>query len=279
MEKLDSLWRTDTTTLPDIPLPIYPRAVGHFMREGNQVEYNPKGREFVELYWCIKGEGEVVIKGRKYPFNQEEVFFYLPHEPHNLRATDTPWEYRWISFDGPGAADFILSYKFPRKVFHAGTCPENLFQEQKNLLQEMSQFAWREMVANICRILARVGGVTDDATSKGRVVKEIICTCKNRFKDSNLDVSSIADQVGMSRSSILRIFRKEMGLAPSEYLMRLRLQNAVSLLVDPKNTFKEVAFNSGFADPAYFSRLIRKKYKMSPSELRKNLNHGDNYIF
>lgn len=269
MEKMTTLYRPDTTGFPDISLPIYQRSIGHFHREGHRLEYNPTGRNFVELYWCIRGEGEVVIQGQNFRFSEEQVFFYLPYEPHSLRSIGIPWEYRWITFDGPGAKDFMLSYNFPRTCFHAGKCPEELFMEQERLLREMSQFAWREMVAVICRILALAGGVRDESTAKGQLVTEMIRLCRENFQDPDLNVNTLADRLGMCRSSLLRAFRDEMHMPPSEYLMKLRIQNALSLLRDHRFTLAEIATRSGFADPAYFSRLIRKKIGTPPSEIRK----------
>lgn len=270
MDKMRTLSRPDTTRLPAISLPIYQRSIGHFYRDEPWFEYVPAGRDFVELYWCIKGEGEVVIQGKTFLFSEEQVFFYLPHEAHSLRNIGVPWEYRWVTFDGPGAKDFMLSYNFPRKCFHVGKCPEELFREQEELLQEMSQFAWREMVAVICRILARVGSITSESTPKGRLVTKMIRICRENFQDPGLNVNSLADRLGMCRSSLLRAFREEMHMPPSDYLMKLRIQNALSLLRDYQYTLAEVASRSGFADPAYFSRLIREKFGMPPSELRKN---------
>jgi len=270
MESYQTLYRPESEGFPDICLPIYPRSVGHFVREGSRLENNPAGRDFVELYWCIRGEGEVVIQGKTFRFSEEQVFFYLPNEPHILRGVGVPWEYRWIVFDGPKAKDFMLSYNYPRTVFNAGKCPEKLFQEQEDLLREMSQYAWRQMVATICLILAKAGGMADEKTTKGSLVKEAIRICRQEFQNATLNVNSLAERLGVCRSSLLKAFQESMNMAPSDYIMKLRLQNATSLLMDHHLTLKEITFQSGFTDPAYFSRLIRKKYGVSPSALREN---------
>jgi len=270
LEKLNSLWRPETTGFPDISLPIYQRSIGHFIREGERLEYNPAGRNFVELYWCVRGEGEVVVDGDTCRFAEDDFFFYLPHEPHSLRGVGVQWEYRWLTFDGPGAKDFMLSYNFPRKVFHAGKCPVKLFQEQEDLLREMSQYAWREMVAIICRILAKAGGMADEKSIKGSLLRDAIRICRDGFQNPELNVNSLADQLGVCRSSLLKAFREKMNMAPSDYIMKLRLQSATSLLMNRHFTLKEIAFQSGFTDSAYFSRMIRNKFGMPPSELRES---------
>lgn len=269
MERMTLLYRPDTTGFPDISLPIYQRSIGLVHREGSSLEDHPTGRNFVELFWCIRGEGEVVIQGQSFQFSEDQFFFYLPYEPHCLRCVREPWEYRWLTFDGPRAEDFMLSYQFPRTCFHAGKCPEELFLEQESLLREMTPFAWREMVAVICRILALAGGERNKSTPKGRIVTEMIRICRENFQDPGLNVNTLADRLGMCRSSLLRAFREEMHMPPSEYLMKLRIQNAISLLRDHRFSHAEIASRSGFADPAYFSRLIREKFGMPPSAFRK----------
>ncbi|MBS1369173.1 MAG: AraC family transcriptional regulator [Lentisphaeria bacterium] len=271
MDRFQTLFRPDTAGLPEIPLPFYPRSLGHVFRDEPRHEFYPAGtRNFVELFWCIRGEGEVVVQDKPYLFSEGCFFYYLPYEAHSLRGLGSPWEYRWVTFDGPDAEKFMRGYSYPRTCFRAGKCPEPLFREQEELMREMSGFAWREMVAVICRILARAGGMTDFSTPQGRLVAETLRICRERFHDPALNVNALAEELGICRSSLLRMFQEKMHMPPSEYLMRLRLQNAVSLLRDPRRTLADVAARSGFADPAYFSRVIREKYGFPPSKLRKH---------
>lgn len=74
----------------------------------------------------------------------------------------------------------------------------------------------------------------------------------------------------MSESSLLRAFRKTVGLSPIGYHIRLKVQRACRLLVSSDLPVTEIAFRSGFSDSNYFSREFRKVMGMSPRTFRRS---------
>jgi transcriptional regulator GlxA family with amidase domain len=59
------------------------------------------------------------------------------------------------------------------------------------------------------------------------------------------------------------------GISPVEYITRLRVQNAMSLLKQSSMSVQEIARQCGYDDPNYFSRLIRRHTRHSPLEFRR----------
>lgn len=91
---------------------------------------------------------------------------------------------------------------------------------------------------------------------------------KNYHRKITLDEA--AGLVLMSAFQLCRLFRKEMGLAFKEYLIRYRLQRAETLLAGTSVLITEIACAVGFADISNFQRLFRKKNGVTPREYRKN---------
>ena len=79
----------------------------------------------------------------------------------------------------------------------------------------------------------------------------------------------LADSVHVSEDYLTRIFHKEMGLSLWDYLNRLRVFLAADLLRKTDSTIQEVALSTGFQDHAYFSRVFKKIYGVSPGQIRK----------
>ncbi len=261
--------RADPNTLQNIPLPIYPRSLGNFLVPGDYVELVPAGtKNFVQFFWCVDGEGEFELEDTPVTVRAGDCFYHLPMEPHVHRAHSNLWEYRWVAFDGPFAREFMLSYQYPRTAFHAGACPHELFLELETWMREMSPYSWRQMVAIICALLARAGGRNDDTTREGRVVNEAIRVCRERFSDPDLNVNRLADELAMDRSTLRRIFKQQMCMTPSDYLAKLRIQHALSLLDQTRLPLAEVADRSGFSDVSYFCRVIRRAVGISPGSFR-----------
>ncbi|MBN1119770.1 MAG: substrate-binding domain-containing protein [Anaerolineae bacterium] len=78
----------------------------------------------------------------------------------------------------------------------------------------------------------------------------------------------VAEAVGVSANYLSKIFRQEVGLSPWDFLNRLRILKARELLDASSEAVTEIAFQVGFNDPAYFSRVFRKYTGKSPQEYR-----------
>lgn len=78
----------------------------------------------------------------------------------------------------------------------------------------------------------------------------------------------LAEAVNVSEDYLTRIFRKEIGLSPWDYLNRHRIHLATNLLKQSTLTINEVASQTGFQDQAYFCRVFRKVKGMAPTKVR-----------
>jgi AraC-like DNA-binding protein/quercetin dioxygenase-like cupin family protein len=85
--------------------------------------------------------------------------------------------------------------------------------------------------------------------------------------NQSLSLSDIAREVGVSTRQLTRIFRQEKNQSLHNFIMEMRLKEALRLLRDsPNPTVKGVAYACGFREPSYFSRCFRERYGNSPSE-------------
>jgi DNA-binding LacI/PurR family transcriptional regulator/AraC-like DNA-binding protein len=87
--------------------------------------------------------------------------------------------------------------------------------------------------------------------------------------ESHISRWKLAEAVNLSEDYLTRIFHREMGLSPWDYLNRLRVFFAAGLLLKTDETIQEVAFRSGFQEEAYFCRVFKKIYGLSPGQYRK----------
>lgn len=73
-----------------------------------------------------------------------------------------------------------------------------------------------------------------------------------------ITVTEIADKLGVSAGYAQNVFKKATGESIIEYVNRRKIETAVEMLRANKLKLKDVAFNLGVDDPAYFSRLFKK---------------------
>jgi len=103
-------------------------------------------------------------------------------------------------------------------------------------------------------------------------VGSVIGALENDFsKDWKLE--ELLKIAHMSRSNLMRIFRKATGQAPIEYLVRLRIQKAMELLRNTDLSITEIALEAGFNDSNYFTRQFGKALNQTPSAYRQSLKN------
>ena len=79
----------------------------------------------------------------------------------------------------------------------------------------------------------------------------------------------VAEAAGVNEDYLTRIFHREIGVSPWEYLSLYRIHAAKELLISTAFPVRDIAAETGFQDPAYFSRVFRKAAGMSPGDFRK----------
>ena len=96
-----------------------------------------------------------------------------------------------------------------------------------------------------------------------------------RWANERLNVVVMLDQwakaAGMNTIYFGRVFKRETGQRPMEWLNERRLQQAARLLDQTSSTVQSIAEQCGFTCPFYFSRTFRKRFGTTPSAYRKPL--------
>jgi AraC-like DNA-binding protein len=87
--------------------------------------------------------------------------------------------------------------------------------------------------------------------------------------DAPLSLGDIAEEVGLSRERLSRLFHETLGITFSDYLAEVRLGRARQLLAEGSSPVTEIAFASGFQSISQFNRRFLQAEGVSPSEYRR----------
>ncbi len=85
----------------------------------------------------------------------------------------------------------------------------------------------------------------------------------------DLSVDQIAESASVSSSACLRSFHEMLHTTPMQYVIDLRLTKAANLLKTTPRAAKDIAFDCGFSDTSYFTKVFRLKYHATPGQYRK----------
>lgn len=84
-------------------------------------------------------------------------------------------------------------------------------------------------------------------------------------------LSDICEEFHYSKNYIIRIFNKEFGVSPFQYINEKKIRRAMYLLETTSKSIAEIAQDCGYADYAYFYKQFAKKTGVSPSIYRKQI--------
>lgn len=99
--------------------------------------------------------------------------------------------------------------------------------------------------------------------------EEILAYLELHYRDSDLSQGQVADMFRISNYTLSRLFKKQVGVGFTEYLIAKRLEYAKELLLTTSCSVREVANMTGFASENYFSRTFKLYEGISPSAFRK----------
>lgn len=100
-------------------------------------------------------------------------------------------------------------------------------------------------------------------------VKKIRAAVEEHLDDPQFDVDKLCRGIAMSHSQVHRKLTALTGLSATRFIRYVRLNKAKSLLQNPALSITAVAFDSGFNDPAYFSRVFKQEFGLTPQAWRE----------
>lgn len=128
------------------------------------------------------------------------------------------------------------------------------------------QMLWLEIYEN-ADIKYAEDHTNDSASSQARLQLMMQYIHQNYMHDISLD--DIAGHARISKSTVLNLFRKYLHIAPINYLINYRLNEAAQLLSKTEKKINTISYETGFNNVDYFCRLFKKHYQLTPTEYRK----------
>ena len=111
----------------------------------------------------------------------------------------------------------------------------------------------------------------EDAISESdrKLLQKCIDIIRENFTNPDFDVASLANALCMGRSKLYTKFKQLVGLPPNEFILKIKLEEAMSLLKEhPELNISEVSMQVGFSSPRYFSKLFKNFFGITPQSVR-----------
>jgi signal transduction histidine kinase/ligand-binding sensor domain-containing protein/CheY-like chemotaxis protein/AraC-like DNA-binding protein len=99
-----------------------------------------------------------------------------------------------------------------------------------------------------------------------KFMEEVLAEIRHNYLDPDFNVNQIIGKMGMSRSLFYKKFKSLSDQSVNDIIKSFRLKTAAKLLAEGNLTVSEVAYECGFTDPAYFSRVFKEYHSVAPKD-------------
>lgn len=279
----------DTFT-PDKSFPFFIQYGGHTENLDTHTH-----ADFTELVIVLDGSATHVVDDESFPVNRGDVFVinnsthHAYRTPKNFKICNimySPEFFFSADLDVTKSAGyhalFVLEPYITRE--HGFRSRLKLTKTDFDKIREMITLmideyknradGWQTVVSatflTLTATLSRRYKVTTESSSdKILSLANAVSYIENNFTQE-ISISELCALTNYSERHFIRIFSDTYQTTPLNYIIMLRLNQAAKQLRTTNRSIAEIALQCGFSDSNYFSRAFRKKFRVSPSEYRKD---------
>lgn len=262
--------------------PLLITAVGYYRVHTSYIieTERPNGRGDYQLLYVAAGKAHFFFNGKERIVSKGNMVLFRPGEVqmYYLYASEKPETY-WVHFTGANVEMLLDYYEMPKgeNVFFTGTSPDYqwLFRQMIQELQ-LRRVNYEDLLnMNLRHIFLMINRYLKEDTRVNSDVLNEIEKAIHFFNDNynqTISIEDYAEEHHMSACWFIRSFKQIVKTTPMQYIVSLRITNAMNLMDNTAYNVSQVAAAVGYDNPLYFSRLFSKYTGMSPSEYKKSKN-------
>ena len=209
-----------------------------------------------ELIYNAQGSGTMTVGEESYPFSDTTVLLCPPGVPHS-KVSETGFTDYYFRFTDRDLAPraYVVQDSFDRRLLQLIRVLHSTFYEGNSLA------VCNHLAEAILGLLKPILG--------GNSISEYVQILRQRiaegYTDPDFSLRDAMAEIPLNPDHLRRLFTRQLGQTPHEYLISLRLDKAKLLLAHEQNSVGDVAYRCGFYDRLYFSKVFRKATGVPPS--------------
>lgn len=250
---------------------------------------------FTRLYYVTEGSAQIELPDGIYTLSPKHMYFIPAFTIHtNICKSHFVHYYLHIYEDHYSDNDWLDHWKFPVEIeatdldlaLFKRLCEINphmtlqksdptTYDNNPTLMQNLiknRQRAFCDKVESrgiVFQLLSRFfkQGQSKIEMEDNRIAKTILYIRKHL--NEAIELEKLAEISCLSKDHFIRLFKKELGTTPLQYINQKKIEKAQLLLITEKLAVKEIAFQLAFDDYSYFNRLFKKTTGVTPQEYRR----------
>lgn len=263
-------WQAGMTTEE---LPIYSFCSEYSLRK---TPYKMNMAQFPFLLICGLEEGtlQFFFRKQKILLQMHDVLLIPPGIPFSFESYSTVGHYAKMVLElkGPLLTDYLnslhlnTSYLLQHDLWHE-FFPAFSKIHEFNHQQKMENIP--DMVAIIIRLLHIFALHNNTGERKVDPNLAIACRWIETHMNTSMNLAFLEKKLGISHSSLGRLFRNGTGMSPRAYWIQRRLETAKFLLLNSNLSIKEISYHLGYSSQFHFSSEFSRLNGLSPLHFRQ----------
>jgi AraC-like DNA-binding protein len=250
---------------------------------------------FTRLYYVTEGSAQIELPDGIYTLSPKHMYFIPAFTIHtNICKSNFVHYYLHIYEDHYSDNDWLDHWKFPVEIeatdldlaLFKRLCEINphmtlqksdptTYDNNPTLMQNLiknRQRAFCDKVESrgiVFQLLSRFfkQGQSKIEMENNRIAKTVLYIRKHL--NEAIELEKLAEISCLSKDHFIRLFKKELGTTPLQYINQKKIEKAQLLLITEELAVKEIAFQLAFDDYSYFNRLFKKTTGVTPQEYRR----------
>ena len=250
---------------------------------------------FTRLYYVTEGSAQIELPDGIYRLSPKHMYFIPAFTIHtNICKSNFVHYYLHIYEDHYSDNDWLDHWKFPVEIeatdldlaLFKRLCEINphmtlqksdptTYDNNPTLMQNLiknRQRAFCDKVESrgiVFQLLSRFfkQGQSKIEMEDNRIAKTVLYIRKHL--NEAIELEKLAEISCLSKDHFIRLFKKELGTTPLQYINQKKIEKAQLLLITEELAVKEIAFQLAFDDYSYFNRLFKKTTGVTPQEYRR----------
>lgn len=258
----------------DLSRPLILNCAGFVNANYNHTNINPSGRLDYYLIYLVSGEIHFSYNNGITKLSAGDLIIYPANTPYKYSCVtnDQNVQFYWAHFTGNQAMSILDGYGlslFPH--VHKININNHIDLRFKALFDGFAikdSFRNNDLSALLDRLLIEIGRVLSvSGNGASRLHKSVRYITENLSEQ--IKIPNLAKLENMSMTTYNLHFKAYMGISPTKYIMKLRIQQAIELLLNSDLSIQEISVRCGYNDYNFFTKVFKSELGCPPTEYRK----------
>lgn len=233
------------------------------------------------LIYVAHGKGKIVINKASYPLQANAVICIKPRCAAKISASHENMQIIYFQYTG-GEADYLyIMSSFKKSGPVCMTHSKETFFCFRNIDAEIEhqQVNRYYLVAEILHIFSHFTpgiAIKESRRYYNRYLQKAIDMIQEN-PSMPISVNILADRVNIDRSYLYRIFKKETGLSPRDYMIDYKLRLSVEKIKKKNENIQSIFGKLGFSSYYMAEKKFKEKFGVTPREYRKQEGFGEKH--